>query len=263
MEDSNGLASFPQDRPPFPLLLTAANPGPLTGAGNNTWLMDGAEPALIDAGVGAAEHIEAIAAALTGRSLVRVLVTHGHPDHASGVPALRARWPGLEVCAWLAGNSESHGLADGDSVMAGDRRLVAIHTPGHAPDHLCFWDAPRRDLFGGDMLIAGTTVMIPAGKGGSLRAYLESLERLAALRPDRILPAHGPVIDRPLELIAQYVEHRRQREAQILECLAAGIADVDAIVARVYPDVPAAVRRAAALTVQAHLEKLKDEGRWM
>jgi len=245
-----------------PLLLPAENPGPLTGAGNNTWLVDGSQPALVDAGVGADAHVNAIAEALAGRPLARVLVTHGHPDHASGAPALRARWPGLEVCVWHAARDRgARGLGDGEVVTAGDRELLVVHTPGHASDHICFWDAPRRELFGGDMLIAGTTVMIPAGKGGSLRAYLESLGRLAALQPVRILPGHGPIIDRPLELIAEYLEHRRQREEQIIACLSAGHTTIDAIVDRIYPDLQDGVRPAAMMTVQAHLEKLEEEGK--
>jgi glyoxylase-like metal-dependent hydrolase (beta-lactamase superfamily II) len=255
------------DSRPDPILVHAANPGPMTGAGNNTWLVEGAEPALIDAGVGAPEHLVALERALGGRPLVRVLVTHGHPDHATGVPAIRARWPDVEVCRWRAPDDDSRdstvrGLADGEHIRAGDADLVAVHTPGHAPDHLCFWNMETRDLFGGDMLIAGTTVMIPAGHGGSLAAYLESLAHLAALAPRRVLPGHGPIIENPLDLIDEYVAHRRQREDQILECLASGATTVDAIVARVYPGLADAVRPAARLTVQAHLDKLRDEGRW-
>ena len=85
---------------PDPLLIPADNPGPLTGRGNNTWLLDGDEPTLIDAGVGRPSHVDAVAAALRGRTLTRVLVTHGHVDHASGLPALRARWPDLEAWKW-------------------------------------------------------------------------------------------------------------------------------------------------------------------
>jgi glyoxylase-like metal-dependent hydrolase (beta-lactamase superfamily II) len=111
------------------------------------------------------------------------------------------------------------------------------------------------------MVVQGTTVMIPAGRGGDLRAYLASLERLARLKPVRILPGHGPIIDRPLELIAQYVEHRRERERQVLACLADGITDPDAMVARIYPDLSEELRPAARLTVEAHLEKLRHDGR--
>jgi glyoxylase-like metal-dependent hydrolase (beta-lactamase superfamily II) len=236
-----------------PILIFAHNPGPLTGSGNNTWLIDGSEPTLVDAGVGATAHLEAIANALRERPLARVLVTHGHRDHASGVPALRERWPALEVGQWPE-------LRDGDVVRAGDSTLTAIHTPGHAPDHICFWDPARRDLFGGDMVVKGTTIMIPAGRGGNLRDYLSSLDRLAALEPRRIFPGHGPVIDDPVTLIREYIEHRHLRESQVQAALDAGIVDVDAIVSRIYPDLAEALRPAARLTVEAHLEKLRDDG---
>jgi glyoxylase-like metal-dependent hydrolase (beta-lactamase superfamily II) len=249
-----------------PFLISAANPGPLTGAGNNTWFIDGAEPTLVDAGVGAPEHLDVLTQALAGRRLVRLLVTHGHPDHAAGIPAIRARWPQVDVCRWrdagAANHADEHHIEDDARIRAGDEELLAIHTPGHAADHLCFFSERTGDLYAGDMLIAGTTVMIPAGKGGSLRAYLASLDRLARLAPRRVLPGHGPIIERPLELIREYLAHRQLREKQILGCLEAGVTTVEAIVSRVYPDLPDGVRPAARLTVQAHLDKLKEEGRW-
>jgi glyoxylase-like metal-dependent hydrolase (beta-lactamase superfamily II) len=238
------------------LLIPAHNPSPMTGAGNNTWLIDGAEPALIDAGVGEAAHVDAIARALGRRSLARVIVTHGHADHASGVPALRARWPDLDACKWPheADVGAWRRLDDGARVRVGDGELVVVHTPGHAPDHVCLLHEATRDLYAGDMLTQGTTVVIPAGRGGSLRSYLASLARLKALAPARILPGHGPIIDRPIELIDQYVEHRRMRDAQVRACLAEGITDPDAIVAHIYPGLSAALRPAARATVMAHLE---------
>src|SRR5262245_20863126 len=121
-----------------PLLLPANNPGPMTGEGNNTWLIDGDEPTLVDAGVGDPAHLDAIARALGGRPLARVVVTHGHADHISGVPALRARWPTIEAAKWiLPGESGWRGLDDEARVRAGGGTLIIIHTPGHAPDHLC------------------------------------------------------------------------------------------------------------------------------
>ncbi len=237
-----------------------ANPGPLTGPGNNTYLFDGAEPTLIDAGVGQPEHIVAIAAHLGGRALVRVLVTHGHPDHASGVPALRERWPSLEVRKWnLAGELDWLPLDDADRVRAGDAWLTVVHTPGHAADHVCFWQPDTRDLYCGDMMTASTSIMVPpASRGGSLRQYLHSLQRLADLGPGTAWPAHGDVIAKPVERIHEYLAHRAMRERQVQACMDQGVTGIDAIVARVYADTPKTLWPAARLTVEALLEKLAE-----
>jgi hydroxyacylglutathione hydrolase len=235
----------------------------MTGDGNNTWLLDGGDPALIDAGVGISAHIETIARALDGRPLANVYVTHGHRDHASGVPALRARWPAVAAWKWPDDGDERgawHALEEGQVVVAGAARLRVLHTPGHARDHVCFWDADTRALYAGDMLVAGSTVMIPGAAGGGMRAYLASLERLAELGPQRVYAGHGPIIYDPAALIAQYIAHRREREAQVRVCVAEGVTGPDAIVARLYPDLPASLRPAARLTVEAHLLQLHDDG---
>jgi glyoxylase-like metal-dependent hydrolase (beta-lactamase superfamily II) len=125
---------------------------------------------------------------------------------------------------------------EGQRIRAGNDVLTVIHTPGHAADHVCFWNEASRELYAGDMLVLGSTVMIPAGAGGGLRAYIVSLERIAALAPARVFPGHGPVIDDPLALIAEYIDHRRLRHRQVAACLADGLHDADAIVTRVYPD---------------------------
>lgn len=229
----------------------------MTGAGNNTWLIDGAEPALIDAGVGAPAHLDAIGEALGGRALKRALITHSHGDHCAGIPALRARWRDLQVCvseSWDGPKTMPlRPLRDGENIPAGDATLTVAYTPGHAIDHISFWDADSRDLYAGDMVVRGSTVMIPATRGGGLRAYLASLERLASLQPARIYPGHGPIIDNPLDIITEYLEHRRMRDAQVAACLADGITDVDAIVARIYPDLAPGLHAAAHATVEAHL----------
>jgi len=252
---------FSTDRDPSPVSLHAGNPGTLTGPGNNTYLFDGAEPTLIDAGVGKPEHVDAIATHLNGRALVRVLVTHGHPDHVSGLPALRERWPELEAMKWtLEAETGWLPLNTVARVRAGDTWLTMVHTPGHAADHVCFWQPETRDLYCGDMMTATTTIMVPpASRGGSLRAYLESLRHLADLKPTTAWPGHGPVISSPVERIHEYLAHRAMREQQVRECLSQGLTTIDDIVARVYADAPQALWPAASLTVEALLEKLRDD----
>ena len=105
------------------------------------------------------------------------------------------------------------------------------------------------------------TIVIPARKGGDLRAYLASLRRIRDLAPRRLLPGHGPIIDNPVELVDQYIAHREQREQQILKAILDGARTVEEIVRRVYPALPASLSDAAADSVRAHLVKLRDEGR--
>jgi glyoxylase-like metal-dependent hydrolase (beta-lactamase superfamily II) len=220
---------------------------------------------LIDAGVGHAAHLDAIARH-SPAGPGHVIVTHGHSDHASGAPALAARWPstifskrpwrerdGLYDVTWQP-------LADGAMIPAGDDPIQAIHTPGHSPDHLSFWHEPSRTLFCGDLLVLGSTVVIPASHGGSLAEYLQSLGRVLALGATRILPAHGAVIEDPAAVIAQYVEHRRRREGQVLAALEGGADTVEAMVDRIYADLASDLVGMARESVLAHLMKLEQEG---
>lgn len=249
--------------------LDAGNPGPLTGAGNHTWLLVGATTTLIDAGIGAPSHLDAIAANLdgAGRRLEQVVVTHAHPDHASGAPALAARWPGARFLKtpWPAADGrfgiDWQTVADGDMLDAGDVRLEVVATPGHSPDHVCLWHPASRTLFGGDLLIEGGTVVVPGTRGGNLRDYLQSLERVKALEPETVLPAHGPVIDAPVALVERYIAHRLAREREVLAAIAAGAATLEAIVSSVYPGLADTLWPAAVETVHAHVRKLVDDGR--
>ena len=247
-----------------PTLLHAANPGPYTGDGNWTYLIPGDRPVLIDAGVGHTAHLDAISdAAPAGPA--GVIVTHAHSDHASGAPAIRARWPSatLTKMPWPERDGELpwQPLADGDTVMTAAGPLLVLHTPGHSPDHIALWHADSKTTFVGDLLQAGTTVFIPASSGGSLTDYLRSLDRLRQLSPVRAWPAHGPVIEDPIALIDKYVAHRRQREHQVLDALAEGLATVDAITTRIYVALKPALLPMARESVLAHLVKLEGEGK--
>lgn len=247
-------------------LIPGFNPGPYTGAGNNTYLLSGREPTLIDAATGEPRHLAALHEALDGSLLSRVLVTHGHVDHASGAPALAARWTGVDFLKmpWPERDGESRvdwrPVADGEVVDAGDAALRVVHTPGHAPDHVCFFDEVEGTLFCGDLLIQGGTVVVPASYGGSLTDYLASLARIRDLRPARVLPAHGPEIEDVVSLVEQYVAHRRRRDGEILSALRRGHATQAAIVQAVYPDLADELRMAAGESVLAHLQKLEAEG---
>ena len=250
-----------------PIAIHAANPGPMTGAGNWTWLIPGRVPTLIDAGVGEPAYLEALETALGGAALRHVLVTHSHSDHASGAPAIASRMPGTQFrkMPWPERDGQWRvtwqPLSDGADIEVGDTRMVALHLPGHAPDHLGFWHAETRTLFGGDLVLRGTTVYIPAGAGGDLTAYLASLERVLALEPARIFPAHGPIVEEPARLLRAYLDHRRERETQIIDALRGGACDPDAIVARIYHGLAGDLRGRARETVTAHLQKLEREGR--
>ena len=247
--------------------LHAFNPGPMTGAGNWTWLISGRVPTLIDAGTGDRRHLDAIEAALDGQLLAHVVVTHGHSDHASGAEAIAARWPAARFLKlpWRERDSRWHvewtAFGDGDRVAAGDTTLDVVHTPGHAPDHLCLWHAATRTLFGGDLAIEGTTVYVPAAPHGDLTAYLVSLERVLSLHPRRILPAHGAIIEDPATVLGQYLTRRRERERQVIDALRAGDATAEAIATRIYGELDAAIAPRAQETITAHLQKLQRDGR--
>ena len=242
----------------MPLLLPAGNAFEWTGpTGNNTWLLRGRVPALIDAGVGNPIHLDALARALDGRLLPLVLITHAHVDHASGAPAIRDRWPSARV----RGLGGEDGLEPGERIEAGDGTVRVLHTPGHSPDHCCFLLEQTSEICCGDLVRIGGTVVIPASKGGNLSQYLDSLRRVRELRPSRLLPGHGPVIDKPDALIDEYISHRTERDGQILEAVAAGCRTPQQIVQRVYRGLPTSLRSAAEDTVLAHLVKLRDENR--
>ena len=239
------------------ILIPARNASTWTGpSGNNTYLLPGRLPTLVDAGVGKPEHLDDVARGLGGQPLALVLVTHGHPDHAGGVPAIVSRWPGVRVRRFAAGDDP---IVDGEPIDAGNGTVTAVHTPGHSPDHLCFVDGA--DVLCGDLARAGGTIVIPAGRGGDLTEYLASLNRIRSLRPHRLLPGHGPIIDDPESVIEGYVRHRAQRDHQILSVLKEGPSVPEEISAKVYGPLAPELTRAAAETVLAHLVKLAREGR--
>ena len=256
---------------PFtPILLPAHNPSPMTGRGNNTYLLHGGSrgAVLIDAGVGDPRHLDEIDRELevVGTYLARVIVTHAHSDHAEGSTLLARRHPTAVFAKFEWPEEDARypvswqPLVDGGTVEVGGEELAVLHTPGHSPDNIGLWHAPTRAAFVGDLVIQGGSVMIPWSRGGNLEDYLASLERLIALRPRTLFPAHGPVIADPLAVLSGHVEHRRMRERQVISALRHGLSTVPAITESIYDGLDPALVPAACENVRAHLEKLKADG---
>jgi glyoxylase-like metal-dependent hydrolase (beta-lactamase superfamily II) len=230
--------------PPDVERLTAPNPGPMTLEGTNTYLV-GRDPAVvIDPGPDDAGHIEAVRELAERRGGIgTVLLTHGHSDHSGGVEAL-----GVEPAR----------PSDGETVAG----LEAIATPGHSTDHYCFLIPEVRACFTGDLILGqGSTIVPPRDRGGSLLDYMRSLERLQKLDLTVLYPGHGPEIHDPQPKIAEYIEHRMMRERRLVAALERGERSRAALLAEVWDDVPEQLRGAAAIAMQAHLDKLEAEGR--
>ncbi len=245
---------------PYIRRIVADNPGAMTGPGTNTYLVGIDEIAIIDPGPDTDEHLDAIAGC--GGDRIRwILLTHTHPDHAPGAAALKKR-TGAEICAFddRDGVPVDRFLADDDTIEATEFRIRAIHTPGHASNHLCYLLEEERTLFSGDHIMDGSTVVI-APPDGDMRDYLASLDKVRIKRLRAIAPGHGHLITDPFERIDAYIEHRLAREAQILDTLTAtGTASIDELVADIYPDVIEELVPRAAQSVHAHLRKLSDDG---
>lgn len=249
-------------------LILAPNPSMMTGPGTNTYVVSGAPGGgvlVIDPGDAAAAHLDRIAAAAQSTGgLQAILITHGHPDHAGGAAELRER-TGAPVLAWSREGVPvaDRTLTDGETLHVGGRTLRAVHTPGHRFDHLAFLleDAEQGPvLFAGD-LVAGIGTVVISPPEGDLFDYLESLRRLLALDLRLILPAHGPAIESPRELLEYYIAHRDERERQVLDGLRAGRETIPELVAAIYAEVDPALHPVAARSVLAHLLKLEREGR--
>ncbi|MGI8664398.1 MAG: MBL fold metallo-hydrolase [Acidimicrobiales bacterium] len=236
------------------------NPGVMTGPGTNTYLVGIDEVAVIDPGVDDAAHLAAILGC--GGDRIRwILCTHTHPDHSPGAAALKAS-TGAEVLAFDSrdGLEVDTAIGDGHVVEATEFRLTAVHTPGHASNHLCFHLRQERLLFSGDHVMQGSTVVI-APPDGDMGAYLASLRSVLGLRLRAIAPGHGHLIDDPIAAVEDYIEHRLEREAQVGSALAAGDTTVAEIVARLYVGLIEELVPRARQSVHAHLRKLAVDGR--
>ena len=257
------VAGVPAALSPLVRRIVAPNPGVMTGPGTNTYLVGVDEIVVVDPGPDDDSHLEAIIGC--GGDRIRWIVcSHTHPDHHP-LTARLAEATGAEVLAYESrdGLEVDGELRDGDAIEATEFRLRAVHTPGHASNHLCFLLPEERLLFSGDHVMQGSTVVI-APPDGNMAAYLDSLERLRTMRPalKAIAPGHGYLLDDPAAILADYLAHRRERESQVLAALedAGGTTTAAAIVDVVYTGLVDELVPRARQTVHAHLRKLAEEG---
>jgi len=242
--------------------LIAPNPGMMTGPGTNTYIVGESEHAVIDPGPDIASHIEKI---LAVGNIKWVLCTHTHLDHSPAAAAIK-KATGAQVLGRPAPQGQDatfkpgQVLEHGQRVQLGDITLRAIHTPGHASNHLCYLLDQTKMLFTGDHVMQGSTVVINP-PDGDMRAYLASLEELLEEDIAIIAPGHGYLIGAPKKELARLIAHRRAREEKVVKALVKiGPASVEELLPLVYDDVPVRVHRVAARSLTAHLDKLAAEG---
>lgn len=248
--------------------VTAANPGVMTGPGTNSYLVGDDELALIDPGPELDAHRDMLLK-VVGDRLRWILCTHTHRDHSPLARALKAA-TGAQVLGFGVTPDDGRqdeafapdrALRDGDMVACGDYRLRAVHTPGHASNHLCYLLEGRGMLFTGDHVMQGSTVVI-SPPDGDMQDYFDALERLLALPITSFAPGHGHVITTPQDEVRRLIAHRLKREEKIFAALAAaGPATLEVLVRHAYDDVPERIHNVAMRSLHAHLLRLERNGR--
>jgi glyoxylase-like metal-dependent hydrolase (beta-lactamase superfamily II) len=271
-------APYEEDVRVSPLIsrVLADNPGPFTFKGTGVYVVGGKDVAVIDPGPLVPSHVDALKRALDGKRVSHILVTHTHSDHSPAAQPLK-EWSGAKTYAFGPhGSGKDDGVKveeggdmafmpdvrvkDGD-VIAGDGfTFECVYTPGHTSNHICFGLREEKALFTGDHVMGwSTTVVTPPD--GDMTQYMASLRKLL-LRDDKTLyPTHGGPIRDPKPFIQAYIDHRLEREAQIVACLRDGVNTIPEMVARMYVDTDKRLHPAAARSVLAHLIQLEHEGR--
>ncbi len=253
------------------------NPGPFTFKGTNLYVIGEGNVAVVDPGPASGEQLDVLSDALNGETVTHILITHCHADHSGAVDALKAR-TGAQTCGMPrgagapgAGAKGPSGrsfvvpvafdvaLAHGDRIEGDGWEVQALHTPGHAPDHLCFLMPSENILFSGDHVMGWNTSVI-APPEGNMGDYMRSLDFLIERREAAYYPAHGAPIDQPQRFVKALIFHRRWRELEITDALRAGLAAIPDMVSRIYVGLDPSLVGAAALSVFAHLEYMAEKG---
>jgi glyoxylase-like metal-dependent hydrolase (beta-lactamase superfamily II) len=257
--------------------IVCQNPGPFTFKGTNLYVIGEGKVAVVDPGPQPCEQLDVLLNELNGETVAHILLTHCHADHSGAADALKQR-TGALTCgmprpadAPQAGAKGPSGrsfvipvafdvpLQHGDTVEGEGWQLQAIHTPGHAPDHLCFFWPERNILFSGDHVMGWNTSVV-APPEGHMGAYLRSLEVLMERKEAAYYPAHGAPVHEPQRYVKALMFHRRWREMEVVEAMRAGLTSIPDMVARIYTGLDPSLTRAASLSVFAHLEYLVEKG---
>lgn len=256
--------------------VVAPNPGPFTFTGTCSYIVGAGEVAIIDPGPDDEAHRAALLEAVKTERVTHILVTHTHKDHSPGARALsRATSAPVWGCAAHVAIEDhpsgrldaSHDLdyapdvemRDGDALRGAGFTLEAMHTPGHASNHLCFALAEERSLFSGDHVMAWSTTVV-APPDGDMAAYMASLERLAIRAEETYYPGHGAPTFAARRYVRGLATHRRQRETAILTRIREGDEEIATIVSRIYAGLDPRLVRAASLSVLAHLQDMTARG---
>ncbi|MDB6157839.1 MAG: hydrolase:Beta-lactamase-like protein [Gammaproteobacteria bacterium] len=246
--------------------IVAPNAGMMTGAGTNTYLVGTREVIVVDPGPDDESHVQAISNAGAGR-ITWILCTHTHFDHAPAAARLKAL-TGAKIAVMSAPLTDhdcrldpDRSLAPDDLIQCDGMSLRAVHTPGHASNHVCFLLSSNRMLFTGDHIMQGSTVVIWP-PDGNMRAYLDSLRRLLALDIRVLAPGHGYLIESPHTEVERLIQHRLRREDKVRQAVlrAGEPATIEMLLPRAYDDVPKVLHEMAALSLRAHLDKLTEDG---
>jgi glyoxylase-like metal-dependent hydrolase (beta-lactamase superfamily II) len=256
--------------------IVARNPSPFTYHGTGTYVVGRGDVALIDPGPDLVEHVDALLAALPGERITHQLITHTHSDHSPAARLVRERTgartygfgPHAEGRHERGAKVEAGGdmsfvpdvaMRHGDVIEGDGFSIECVHTPGHCSNHLCFALREQAALFTGDHVMGWSTSVI-SPPDGDMGDYLRSLQLLLERDDRTLLPTHGPAIDSPKSFVREYIEHRKDRERQILDCLSQGIEHISEMVPRMYQSTPAILHRAAARSVLAHVLDLLERG---
>jgi glyoxylase-like metal-dependent hydrolase (beta-lactamase superfamily II) len=253
------------------------NPGPFTFKGTNLYVIGEGEVAVADPGPASNDQLEVLAAALKGEKVTHILITHCHSDHTGAVAALKERTGALtcgmpradgDPALGSAGPSNRSAivpvqfdmpLRHGSKISAPGWEAEAIHTPGHAPDHLCFYLHGRDILLSGDHVMGWNTTVV-APPEGHMGSYMRSLELLMERSEPVYFPGHGGPVKDPRRYVKALIFHRRWRESEVIDCLRSGLVSAGQMVPRIYSSIEPSLSRAAALAVLAQLEFLAEKG---